>query len=292
MSLPIVVLAYELIFHLPRPLSLVFSRAWLRASGAAPLASAGLTVVYIYGKLTGQDSLIQVPGYWPRLTFQQYWGWTGRFAGSVAYLPGSIGPVALFLSAALLLLAVWLLKTRGLVLALVIVAVSPLPIAFIDRGGPELLIPYFGCCWIASEITVAAGARLGCCRVFQFLPAEAVKYGFVCVLFLLFARLTWHHAKFIRAGGAEYGERTWYAITQVEAVQPKVKAAARALFLNDPFPGFWDMKFIAELVWRDRMARVSLPQQQRLSAADVAQFDYVFEFRPGGLVRLSGPVAR
>ncbi len=288
-SLPVVVLAYELIFHLPRPVSLAFSSAWLRASAAAPLASAGLTAVYIYGKLTGQDSLIQDPGYRPLLTPQQYWGWMGRFAASVAYLPGSIGPVALFLSAALLLLAVWLLRTRGLGLAVVIVAVSPLPIAFIDRGGPELLIPYFGCCWIASGIAVAAGAMVGRRRVLQFLPTRALRYGLVCLVVLLLGRLTWHHAKFIRASRVAYGARTWYAITQVEAVQPKVKAGARALFLNDPFPGFWDMKFIAELVWRDHEARVSLEQQQHPSAADVARFDYVFEFRRGLLMRLSGP---
>ncbi len=221
-TLPVILLAYEWIFHAPPSLSRVALSRWIRTSTTLALAAALITAVYIHGKLTGPDSLIGLPAYQPVFTSLRYFESTCRFAATFLYLRGALSPAIVVLIAAAMLYFALHTRKRELLLALVIIVIGPLPIVFIDRGGPELLIPYFG--WALSaavalrSIVSQVAHRADSFRV----PGKWVEPALLTLALLLFARLTRTQTRSIASSIEHTGTRTSYPINQVRAVQPAI----------------------------------------------------------------------
>jgi hypothetical protein len=86
-------------------------------------------------------------------------------------------------------------------------------------------------------------------------------------------------------GFANVGRVTHSVIDQLQRIQPRVEPNSRVVFLNDVFSG-WDVKFIAELTFRDRSVNVWLLPKVPLSRNEVSAMDYIFRFDHGTLVRI------
>jgi hypothetical protein len=79
---------------------------------------------------------------------------------------------------------------------------------------------------------------------------------------------------------------TAQVLEQFRAVNPRVRPGATAVFLEDPWPGSFDMQFIAELWFRDRRTQVFLKQKWPLSEENIASADAIFTWRDEKLLRI------
>jgi hypothetical protein len=279
-TLPVVVLLYEAIWHAPA-----------RKATALPGLAAGLlTLVYVLGKTFGADSLVRMEAYRPVFSWGRYWESTTRFVNTIFYQPiegGFFTPGRVMWLAVILLYVAWRWQQRGLMLMWCFVWIAPLPITFIPgRGGACLYIPLVGwavivasgCLWIAK---VAARSPL-----LRWMPYRAALGALALLGIVLFWANTERHGD-VPEGIRKPAQLTWSVAEQIRAVQPTVKPGSRIYVVRGPFRD-WDMKFIMELVYHDRSVNVWLGEKAPLPPAEIDRMDYVFTFEAGKLKRLKG----
>ncbi len=290
-TLPVVILVYELAFHWPGAFSAPGWREWVRKTGPVVLIAALMAALYIYGKMTGPDSLSTIGPYKGTYSLHRYVESTRRFTETILYLPDFFTPWRLGILAFCMLYGAIRTRRKDLLVAFAVIVVGPLPITFIPgRGGANLLIPFMGWALFAASAAVGLVRLIAREPAFRRAPRKWVEAALVVILVLLFARMTAIRTADNMPGLLEVGRKTWYAIAQVRTLQPTVKPHSRVIFLSDFFPGFWDMKFVSELVWNDRSVDVTLQQYSHLPDADVQRFDYIFTTGVHGLVRLKPAV--
>jgi hypothetical protein len=275
-SLPVIVLAYELLFE------------GRKAKLGLGLAAGALTVLFIAGKTMGTDALTQMEAYRPVFTWARYAESSTRFVNTVFYTTSfTIGRV-LALEAILLYAGLrnwgrreW--DPRWLFL-LTWVLVTPLPIAFLpDRGGGTLYIVSAG--WaLLGAMTVRAVMR----RVARE-PVAGLSRSAIMAAGLLGCIVAYAH----EARRADQNNVSWYlsigdetrrAIHEFEALGIRPAARSRVAFLNDPFPDTYHTLFLASLFWKDPSIEINLQQRYRLSDDELAKMDYIFDDVDGRLV--------
>ncbi len=282
-TLPVMVLIYEAIWHPPAPLSFAAAARWLRNEALPALIAGSMTLVYILGKFFGSDSLVKLEAYRPVFTWSRYWESTTRFVNTIFYAPGlaPFGPVGVVLLAAILLGIAWRSRQKYLLLMWFFIWIAPLPITFIPgRGGACLYIP------------LAAWAVIGVTLFLWLCSALAGSRVWMAVLVMLGIWIWWgwndSRDRNVPPGIRRPGRLTWSVIQQVRALQPAVEPGSRIYVVRGPSPD-WDTKFIIELVYRDRTVNVWLGEKAPLPPADIQRMDYVFTFEGEKLLKLKGP---
>jgi hypothetical protein len=86
-SLPVMVLVYALLFHPPVRYARQTIYAWAKREGRVALCGAGLTLIFIAGKLVGPDPLTAVPAYRPVFTVHNFLDTTARLLNSLSFIP-------------------------------------------------------------------------------------------------------------------------------------------------------------------------------------------------------------
>jgi hypothetical protein len=290
-SLPVLVLLYEGLWHAPARWSFRSWARWARSEALPALLAGAVTAVFLLGKTIGSDSPLKMEGYRPVFSVDRYFESTASFLNLLFYQPeghGFFNTRTVLLVAALLLAIAWRTGRKHLYLMFFFVVIAPLPITFLsDRTGPCLYIPLTGWAVFAASLWVLFAEAVAHTRVLKHVPAmvtqAALVLGAVAAQWQLSARTTAGFAPLLRIEN----QRTADVIRQIRSVQPAVKPGSRIYVLNDPFDGF-DTQFLFELTYRDHSVTVWLDRHSHLEPFDVARMDYVFTFESGRLKRLKG----
>ncbi len=263
-SLPVVIFAYEMIFHRS-----------VRALVPVGVAIA-ITMVFILGKAYGAGSLMMLDAYRPQYTWTMYSETSTRYMNTMFYTNVFTMPRVLAVSALVLFVALWR-KDRRLLLLWVWVMVTPLPIAFLSGRG-------FGCLYIVTAGWAAVVALLWE-KIWQRLPQPALAMSFL-ILACGYTYLTADRHRYLEDPYLHVGDKTWALIEAFREGPPAPASGSTALILNDPFPNGYDTQFVAALWWRDRTLQVELQNQMHFSAEQVARLPYLFDFAGGKLKQI------
>jgi hypothetical protein len=243
-SLPFVLVAYELLFHPPRELL----KSW------RPLLFLFLmTVAYVFGKTYGQGALLDSDGYQLHpITLNHYL--TSQAAYLEAFLMKPYHLTQLQIAVLTVAASLWAaaLRSRTLGVALAWMLLTPLSIVFVDRGGLSLYIPLVGWCLFAAESTIRlaqlAAGRLGSGRykLTVRLIVHVVLAG--ALLFIMFQRNRRTQDRELKFT-LNNGNLTQHVVQEFNRVRPRIRPGDTAYVTNSPFAGY-DVTFITEL-WAD-----------------------------------------
>jgi hypothetical protein len=280
-TLPVMVLLYEALFHAP-----------VRWRSAVPGLLAGVvTLVFLVGKTFGPDSLTNLEAYRPVFTLERYLDSTTAFLNTLFYQPtegGFFGAWQVLLAAVLLLAIAWKAREKHLLLMWFFIFITPLPITFLPgRGGGCLYIPLVGWAIFFGSLLVSFASVLAKAPLLRALPPAVASVA----LALIFTAWQWSWSARQEAAVMSWmrdeGKRTAAVLQQIQAVQPAVRPGARIYVRHDVFPGY-DTKYLFELNYRDRSVEVWLEQQAQFAPGDLDKMDYIFAFENGALKRLKG----
>ena len=295
LTLPIVLLAYEWIYHpgngrraarMMRDIA-----AWLRGPGRVVLYCVALNLFYLYGKAFSPNALMKSPAYHPELSLHRVFAFEKTAMSDLFLTWGSFtwhGVVAVWIFLAWL---AWRRPRPVLRFCWVFLMLTPLPLAVLEgRGAACLYIPLAGWAVFAAVVlTDVAGAVarfLAEERLFHCAGYAGLFTAILCASFFFWAKQNDHLRRdFARVAMADLGKPTADAIQQLRALNSHVKSGTDVAFLHDPFDG-WDMSFIAELWFRDKSLRFHLQHQTPMTAEELAKMT-VFDFQNGRLVLVS-----
>jgi hypothetical protein len=287
-TLPAMLLAYELIFHPPSG-SLV---RWLKGPGRVVFWAGLINLVYIYGKVFGPYSLMAKGGpYSPVYSWERFADFQQRYIGNIFYQVPGVGWKTVLLVWIAVTYLVWRRRQPLLRFCWFYILITPLPIAFLfARDQACLYVPLAGWAILAAALVMSwlpGAARVVAAEpLFRRLGPQRVKTLLAAALMVSYALASWNHKHFqVAPAIPSLGRLTADVLAEFYAVNPSVKPGAKVVIMEDPWPSF-DMEFIAELWFRDRKTSVKLNQKTPLTPAEIAAMDAVFTFRDGKLNRL------
>jgi hypothetical protein len=291
-TMPVILLAYEWLFHGAPRRRWKEIIEWLRGPGRVLCWASLLNLIYIYGKAFGPYGLMKQTAYRPVYSWERIADFQERYLGDIFYHLPAYGWLA---TATIWLVVTYLAwrRPRPLTRFLwIYVLVTPLPIEFlIGRDQACLYVPLAGCAvlaaalftdWLTGATRVVAAEplfrRLGPARVRALLAAAAM------IALAVGNRV--YQAANVAPVIPELGQQTYEVLAQFQALNPRVPPGAKVVFLDDPWPNGFDMAFIAELWFRDRKGLVFLNQKTPLPTEQIAKADAVFDWREGRLIRV------
>jgi hypothetical protein len=283
-TLPVLVLAYELLFQ-----KLARDLRGLSAQFLPTLISGAVTLVFILGK-TGHGSLTDLEAYRPVFTWARFSESNIHFLNELFYTNTFTmrSVVALWV----LLFAAGLLRFRDprWMFLWVWVMVTPLPIAFLPgRGGPQQYIVVAGWSIAVALACRALAQRLAWAWKAVRLPRRDLMAGSLLLCAGVYAQETRTVDQSQISGFRKNGEGTLAIIEQLKALQLRPKPGSSIVFLTDPFPGVYDMQFIANLVWNDHSLHIELQEHVHYSKEDLDRMDYLLDYAEGRLRVLRTP---
>jgi hypothetical protein len=294
LTLPLVLLAYEFVYHRPVVWTPGKIGRWLLGPGRVMLYCAALNLVFLYGKAFGPDALLQAPGYRAELSLQRLFAFENAAMDDLFLAWGSFGwrgVVAVWVALACL---AWRRPRPVLRFCWAFLILTPLPLAFLveTRGAACLYIPLAGWAVFAAVVlTDVAGAVarfLAAPPLFRLAGYAGWFAAILCAGFFFWAKQNDHWKRTqVRHSMADVGRQTGAVLDQLRALNPRVKPGSLVVFLNDPFDD-WDMKFIAELWFRDPTLKFHLQRKVPLPPEALAKMT-VFDFQDGRLVRVTVP---
>jgi len=290
-TMPVMLLAYEWLYHKPPSLPWKELVAWLRGPGRVLCWAGLINLVYIWGKQYGQYGLMKNSAYRPVYAWERLVDFQERYLGDIFYnLPRFGGPATCMIWLAVTWLA-WRRKRPILRFCWFWVAVTPLPIMFLEGRDQACLYVTLGG-WAVLAATLFMDWLPGATRVvaaepwFQRLGQERVRVMLAAAAMIAWAWGSWSYkVSWVAPIIPKIDPPIQDVIAEVRAVNPQVPPASKVVFLDDPLHNF-DMSFIAELWFRDRRTRVILNQLTPLPPAELAAADAIFTWRDGKLIRV------
>jgi len=295
-TLPVVLLAYEWLFHGAPPWRWKGLFGWLRGPGLGVCASGLMNLVFIYGKRFGPEGLMNwaSTAYMPVLSWERICDFQQRYIGDVFYHLPRFGGLATLL---IWLAVTWLVWRRNrplLRFCWIYILVTPLPVEFlIGRDQACLYVCMAG--WAVLAATLVTGWLNGAAALvvaadpkLRRLGKERVLTRMAAAAMILFALGSWRYKETnVAPAMPALGQLTFDVLAEFRAMNPRVPPGATVIFLDDPWhnAGF-DMSFIAELWFRDRKTRVLLNQVSHLPPDEIAKADAVFTWQEGKLIRV------
>jgi hypothetical protein len=285
-SLPVVLFAYELLYHPPAAWSAAEARRVVVGAGPALAAAIAMTGIFTAVKLWGPGSLTAAAGFVPSYTWPRFFETNVHYLNTIFYT-ALFNPTLVVLAWAMLLYAAVRRWDRRLLLLWVWVVVTPLPIAFISgRGGACVYIVAAGWALAIFILLETLARQIAREPVFARLPSTAVASCVMASGLALYAYETERLHRDRETGYLERGMKTWNLIQQFQRLPVRPVRGSRVIFLNDPFPGFDDTFFIASLWWDDHSLQIKLQNHLQLPLSKVFLMDYVFDFPEGQLKQL------
>jgi hypothetical protein len=282
-SLPVVVLAYELLLHEHRPGFRNLARnVW------PTLAAGALTVVFILGKTFGTGGITNLEAYRPVLSWNRFSESSTRFFDAIFYVHGLTMWHCLVIWGALLCIGIVALvrpiRDPRWMFLWIFVLVTPLPVVFLpNRGGAVLYIVVAGWAILAAMFCRELAWRLAQ-NLFSGRPAR------LCAMGLFWLSTAAAYANETRTvhrtfGYLFTGTETAEAIREFQNLNLHPKHGSSILFLRSPFPGdSFDTTFLAALGWNDLSLRIFQQSQAHLPEDQIAGMDYVIDYTGGEFV--------
>ena len=283
-SLPVVLIAYELLFHFPGTWKAAGAPKRILADATPAFAAVALTIAFMAVKLLGPHSLANDEGFQSSYTSARFFESNSRFLNQIFYAEWFTAGGVILTWAALLYAAVRNWDQRLLLLWVWVVA-TPLPIAFLPgRGNGCLYIVAAGWAMVAAILVEALARRIAREPIFAKVPPRVVVTCLILLALAVYWRQTnWIHGFVSRAYLAD-NVKTESLIRQIQTLTVRPAHGGRIVFLNDPFPaGFDDTFYVANLWWNDHTLKIQLQNKAHLSEQQLSTMDYVFDF-PGGKV--------
>jgi hypothetical protein len=282
-TMPLSLLAYELVYHWPTLRSAGEIWRWSWREGRAVWLTGLMTLWFIGGKLFGPSSLLHLAPYMPVFTWERFAGnWSvfldGLFHRIHWFTPRST--VAVWLIA---LAAAWLVKSKAARLAWLFVMFSGLPVLFIlQRDTYAYYIPLFGWALLAATVLGAVAKPLT-----RSLPGSLA-------MLLAMALVPWNRTlelpPFRDPAKADCDIAS--LARQLHHLCPRLEPGSRLLFRDDPFPadmGYQAM-YLVRLSYRDNSLAVQRSKVTEPYNSDDGQpHDHVFDWRDGRLIELPAP---
>ena len=291
-SIPVMLLAYEWIYHAPSKRNKAILLHWVRGPARMVWIAAALTLVDLYGKVAGRDAMAGTEAYRPVFTLERMrafhvamiqdlmlaWSWT----------PGWAPIVGLYV---LLAYLAWRRADRPVLRFFFwFLVIVPLPIEFLEgrREACFALLMVGGAAFAAVvfvDAVLSASAYVA--REFR-LP---MRHEFLAALVIVAALLLWVREQRALHQFAEgipmtsLGEQAWDIIEQMRASDFHPRAGSSVAFLDDPFHSL-DMYSLACLWFHDRSVKIHGISQGRLTPEELAKMDYVFTIADRKLIRI------
>jgi hypothetical protein len=289
LTMPLMLLVYEWMFHSPPPLRGL--RAWLTGPGRTIVLSGALNLVFLYGKVAGVEPLLDIPAYRPKLSMHRFWvfhkGAFGALLGEWASLPWT-GVAALWLI--LLYLA---FRRREAIprFSWMFMFLTPLPIQFLlGRGQACLYVTLAG--WAVFLAVMFRKLAEAFARDLQRSPLgrwfrERQIFAAACATGLVLWGIMVQVRKESDVTPLQQrtGPITNYVIGQFRELNARPAHGSTVVFLSDPFVD-WDMLFIAELAFNDRSLRILPARKVPVSSQELAEARAVFDWRDNKLVQV------
>ncbi len=276
LAIPLLVGAYELIYHPPPAFS------W-KGSLPGPAAAAAVAAIYYFGRVSGPAGVASVGMYRPHIGLAEYLTQTGNYLDYAFCLTGwfTATRTAVFLLA--LVGVTGLLRSRLLGFGAALFALGILPIAFIPaRGLNAAYIPTAG-------LAMYIGGLLVTGRDLLPRPARPGKILLFAMVACLLMRIPSHTKDAYNSWLKEYGQIRSF-MSQLETLHPTLPHGARILVVKDPFgKSRWAPQFIASLVYRNPALFVVRLEsvEKKPTAAEVAAFYARLSYEDGRLRDLS-----
>lgn len=291
LAIPLLLVAYELIYHRPRATA---------SAIATLLLSAGIAAASYFGRVTGPEGIAQSGAYKTVIGPGAYLRQTGHYLNELFYRTDwfTAWKTAGFLF--VLIAVAVLLRSRKLAFAASLFVLGILPMAFIPpRGLSAVYIPLAGIAIYLAVLLVwcrdlllgflkrLIGHKPGGSQAWHAATPAAVflfaltAYGLVHVHLRL--------GYFYEAWQKEYGQIR-SVMDQLPRLHPSLPKGAQILVVQDPFEEFnWASRFIAGLVYRDPYLPVDrLPSMQpKPDAAEIAKYTIRLTYEDGKLRDLS-----
>ena len=274
-SLPVIILTYELLFHASRPKLIPL------------IAAIAITAVFIAGRTLGQGTLTDSEAYRPVFTWARFAESNTRFLNTLFYSDRFVIEYVLALWAGILVfagVAQKLYRDPRWMFWLVWVVVTPLPITFLPgRGGAMLYIPAAGWAMLTAMAIRSLAWRVAKLP-FIALQRRVVMAIVLAVSVVLYSYETWMLEKQVVAATLASGAELKRFVRDLNGLSFRPAGHSHIVFLNDPFPDGYTTEFAAYLDWKDRSLDIILQRQVHFSPDVIARMDYVFDFTDGHLV--------
>jgi hypothetical protein len=252
-TLPVILLAYELIYYRPSPGGI---KRWFFDRHALWIAGL-MTALAIRAKTAAGGVFVGNPEYIPNLSIHQYAETTREFIRHLFFQPPDQLQAATALSIIGVVWAIALMTgNRVLLLASVMITVTPLPINFIQtRGFFAMYIPLVG--WALFLATILVGARDSITRFVAKRPplpegtwAEERVILFLLTAWVLFS-IQSHDASTPFQRDAPEQVLIRELRQDLARIRPSLPQGSKVLFLRDRFPAdAWDPFYIVALTYR------------------------------------------
>ncbi len=288
-TLPVMMLVYEALYHAPDLRDRSGWPAWLLRNGRTVSIAVALDLVYVWGKMLGPTAE-KTEEY--RLVFSKtrMFDFQRRELANLFFSWNHSWHTIVIVWAALIYLA-FRRRNRVLSFCLALIMVGPLPIEFLaGRDGACIAIPFAGWALFASCIVVAIASAIA--RAWEKEPgmrwigAPRLCLFLVAIVVFLWARENRAYNRLYTVPGLkDLGPLTEEVIRRFYAQNPKVPPHSSVLFLNDPFED-WDTVFIGKLWFGDRTVRVRSQRKTPLRPEEIAKTDFVFDMADGKLARV------
>jgi hypothetical protein len=274
-SLPVLLLLYEAVFG--RSLAEEKVR-WPLRRGLPVTLCAGITIVYLAGKMLGPNPLTENPLYQPHFTLDQYGINSAHYLLELFYLDQAPAPTAAIWVLASLVIAALLLRSRLMLFSALSIIVTQLPVSFIAPRGAFAIYIAFG--FWALYVVALIEAVTGLFRR----PRLAAAVFAASAIALTMVHL---HEKVRYDPTFTDQPRAYGAMSaQLDQWRFRIPQEGRVLLLNDPFPPHWgdyDPQFLISLhegttravVNRVRIASAFFP------ITEIGAYQYVIDFNGG-----------
>ena len=309
-TLPVIVLIYELLKSPGWTDWKAFLR-WIRTYAFPSLIAGLLTVLYIYGKTHGSDSLATLDPYRPKYSWHNFTASNAEFVSQLLFAGHPIAPIALLLLWALVFIYAFLRRDRTLQLMAFWIVIVPLPLAFIVpiRGDAPLYLLLFGWAMIFAKVAFDLITRIS---QFSGLVSHGILaavtgatfrdastkvflrvFRTMAILLLAFALafFTQRENQRLRVPWLNVGAKTSHVIQTFRSLglRPLPGTSILLLLKENLFQNKWNVFFIASLVWNDHSLRIWVENVNELTPQQQANVDYIIsvsEFE-AGVVRSS-----
>jgi hypothetical protein len=250
-SLPVLLVLYELIYFSPARFDFRQIGKWA-VTNCRPAAIAGvMTIPYIWGKMLAQSPFSQLSSYHVEIKPGQFLSAYGAYLDALFFRDHLFGETQTAILLAAMLVVALLIRSRDLAFAWSILLFSFVPIAFIPvRAAYVLYIPLVGWSFYAAALlvslrnaVVSSGKSIGAAQM-----RKAALFLLVLVLLLRTYRI-----QRLRM----YGELTLgqpvirLVLGELDRLHTSLPRGARLLVIKDPLPYPYELLLLLRLYFHD-----------------------------------------
>ena len=250
-TLPLILILYELIYFRPDTLRVQEIGKWVFTNCRVAAIAGLMTAPYVWAKLLPQSPFGQLASYRPDIAPSQFLISYGEYMDTLFFRNHWFGEAQAALTLAAMLGVALLLRSRNLVFAWSVIVITFLPIAFIPvRAAYVLYIPLVGWSLYAAALLVSLrDTVVSSGKTIEALQPRQIAL-FVLVLVLL---LEAYRVQRLRM----YGELTLgqpvirSVLGELERLHTSLPRGARLLVVNDPLPHRYELLLLLRLYFHD-----------------------------------------